>query len=565
MTDVKIIQDETEKIRLATGKQLLTIEEAAKYVGIVTNDMEEIISGGDCPIKLIGKKYIRIADLARFLYGEITENKEENIVETPVDLGLPQRYPPTKIDDLSEEVYEELVRRGKGQGSIFYNESRKVWQAAISLGYDENGKRRRKIISGKSEKEVEEALQLLLSAYIPSTEERTSVSVMATSVEKNIQKSDEVTLKSVLDNCLMNIKGGPRSRTFANYIGTAKLIEKGIGHLKATEITKDNLQRFLNEFSSKKYTKGKTVDYYSKSAIHKLYLMLKMVVKEAVEKDLIKKPFELKEPKSKKHVTSKRYMALKDDEITAILRAVEDHPLLKTIVTIMVYTGMRPQEVYGLRFQDVNFKNKTIQIEQALSYEWEEVDIKTKTYKSKRVPVIKNLKNDNEGKTAYACRTLKISEKVLDTIKEWQAYLDTMPELLEKRKENGLQDLLFTGVEGQLVLTEYYHQVYERLLAKKGLSSKVYKFYRFRHNFCTRLLKSKIDPKTVMRLMGDNTLDMVLEVYHSLNDDDIIKASGDYATAMDATLENVIRQGWEGDFQYDEEKTNNNVPVLSQQ
>lgn len=535
-----IIQTEVDKIRLATGKQLLTLEEAAKYVGIDTNDFAEIINSGDKPIRLLGKGYIRIADLAGFLYGDVGVNEVEKIVEKPLDSGFPQRYPPSKIEDLSEEGYIEMERRGKGEGSIFYNESRKVWQAAVSLGYDENGKRRRKIVSGESKEEVEEALQLLLAAYSTIAGEQTAASETALTVnEKALAKAKETTFKEVLNNTLKNIQGGPRTRTFANYIGTAKLIEQGIGHIMMSELTKDDLQRFLNEFSSKKYTKGSTVSYYSQSAIHKVYLLLNTTVREAVDKELIRRPFALKEPKSKKHVESK-YKALQDNEIKAILDAVEDNPMLKAAIMIMTYTGMRPGEVFALRFQDIDYQNRTISVEQALSLDWEEPDIETKTYTNSRTPIIKNLKNDDGGKSAYACRTLKISEKVLDTIKDWQKYLETKPVLLEKRKKNGLQDFLFTGVHGHLALLEHYHQVYERQLAKKGLSSKVYNFYRFRHNFCTRNLKAKKDPKTVARLMGDNTLDMVLRVYNSINKDDVIKASDEYSIEMDATLEDVI-------------------------
>lgn len=52
--------------------------------------------------------------------------------------------------------------------------------------------------------------------------------------------------------------------------------------------------------------------------------------------------------------------------------------MLKTAITIMIYAGMRPGEVFGLRFQDIDFENMRIKVEQALCFDWEDADIKTK-------------------------------------------------------------------------------------------------------------------------------------------------------------------------------------------
>jgi|GEM_PF-1264456 len=534
MSTGNIVQNEADKIRLATGKQLLTLEEAANYAGIGTGDFAEIISSGDNPIKLLGKGYIRIADLTSFLYGGLGMNEVEKIVEKPLDSGFPQRYPPSKIEDLSEEGYMEMERRGKGEGSIFYNESRKVWQAAVSLGYDEKGKRRRKIISGKSEEEVGEALRLILAAYTPTAAEQKNIAETVPELGAvSTEKAKDITFKEFLDNCLKNIKGRPQSRTFFNYIGTAKHLEEGLGHILISQLTKDDCERFINGFTEKTYARGKTVSKYGHSMIHKIYIMLKMVLREAVDRELIRKNFvdSIKEPRSKKYEEPK-YKALSDDELKKIFEAVNDNPMIKTATIIMNYTGMRPGEVFALKIGDIDFANKTISVNRALSLE-RDVDIETKKYIGRRRAIIKEIKNERGGKVENAKRTLKVSDNVLETIEN---YLRDILELIEKRKKHGMEDFIFSGVNGNLVILEYYQQVYERQLAKKGLDSKKLNLYRFRHTYCTRLAEMGTDPTIMMQMMGDNTIDIVMKVYRSVKKEDILAASSEYAAKMDATL-----------------------------
>ena len=45
-------------------------------------------------------------------------------------------------------------RRSKGAGAIYFDEKRKLYIGLITLGFDENGKRKRKTVYGHSKTEV---------------------------------------------------------------------------------------------------------------------------------------------------------------------------------------------------------------------------------------------------------------------------------------------------------------------------------------------------------------------------------------------------------------------------
>src|SRR5262245_39147907 len=51
-------------------------------------------------------------------------------------------------------------RRGRGEGAIFQRGDG-LWTASLSLGYDENGRRRRRVVYGATKQEVQEKLRQL--------------------------------------------------------------------------------------------------------------------------------------------------------------------------------------------------------------------------------------------------------------------------------------------------------------------------------------------------------------------------------------------------------------------
>jgi hypothetical protein len=60
-------------------------------------------------------------------------------------------------------------RRGRSEGSIYFRDSDKQWVGSISLGYDGNGKRKRRVAYGASKQEVQEKLRRLQAATLAGT------------------------------------------------------------------------------------------------------------------------------------------------------------------------------------------------------------------------------------------------------------------------------------------------------------------------------------------------------------------------------------------------------------
>ena len=80
---------------------------------------------------------------------------------------------------------------------------------------------------------------------------------------------------------------------------------------------------------------------------------------------------------------------------------------------------------------------------------------------------------------------------------------------------------------------------FRRFKKRHDLDDK-FKLYRFRHTFCTNLFHEKVDIKTVQKLMGDSTVDVILKVYAHVLDGDTMRASEEINRAYVNMLPNLF-------------------------
>lgn len=128
---------------------------------------------------------------------------------------------------------KNVVRRGNNEGCIYYRENEKRWAASVTLGYDDNGKRIRKIIYGKTRSEVAVKMTTLLGTKLKGG--HPSV------------KND--TLQVLMQQWIITFKRAEvSSRTFERVLSNAKIhIYPEIGNMKLDEITSNTVQMVLNK------------------------------------------------------------------------------------------------------------------------------------------------------------------------------------------------------------------------------------------------------------------------------------------------------------------------------
>lgn len=393
-----------------------------------------------------------------------------------------------------------------------------------------------KIFCINQEEEILLSIKQLIFKWfqVPSKSHNESQEITNTELE-------DMLFKDYFVKYLRSLDGSNRSRTYASMVNTSVHIIEGLGDYKMSQINKTVLKEFINGFTKKTYVKGNSEpQYYSQSQIDKVYNLLRGAIKEASDPDgdkILRADFmaNIKKPRSNR-CKPPEIQALTDEEINMLSNIVSETKMISVWVHLMLYTGVRPSEALALKFSDIDYKEKTVDIMRTLSQE-EFLDVTTMSRVKPRQPIITTLKNEREGQRVnLQRRTLKVGNKILDILKEWEVTVKNNSSLMEMKKRNGTEDYLFCGPRGQLWLYDDYKQVYERLLKKHGISASEYNPYRFRHNCCTRLFRLNVNIKAVQLIMGDNTSDMVMRVYANLDKSDVLKGSKAFSDSLDLAL-----------------------------
>jgi len=457
-------------------------------------------------------------------------SSSQDIHSSAANTGLPVMYNQSyQIIDMIEEDLVYMAKRNIGEGSVFYNETRKCWQVAFSMGYDETGKRKRKILSAKSEADAWKAYHDFVSkiGILPSQ----SGGEMVREI-----KAQDVTLAQVFDKYISG-ELDKSSRGLCTKLNSCKPILEKFGDTPIKNISHGDIKIFLARLTNTTRN-GKR---YGQDYLNKVHLYLKCIFKYAVkERYIVFNPMEdIKSPKSKLHTEENEYKALSKIQMETLFNTVTDLKW-KAFITIMKYTGLRPEECNGLQLQDfaIDVPKPYIKIQRAISSE-HDYNEKTRKTENSRIDV-KDLKNEDKNSRSEikATRNVHINNEVISAVKAYTDYVNqhritkgrgkghTIMELRRKfGNKNGnnymAEDFIFsTDVTGQIMTPNYVCTEYAKYLQSVGLDPKEYNLYRLRHSFCSASLKKlNFNVRKVQILMGDRNPDMIMKVYNAINRD----------------------------------------------
>lgn len=170
------------------------------------------------------------------------------------------------------------------------------------------------------------------------------------------------------------------------------------------------------------------------------------------------------------------------------------------IVIILYETGLRVSELCGLTVNDLDFENNQINIDHQLLHN------KVEKY------------HIRSPKTKAGIRKVPMSPKAKQSFLK---VLRTRPIFLNPEPIDGYSNFIFltgqghpklgSGIESMLRrVVKSYNEVHDNQLPNITP-------HMFRHTFCTRLISSGMDIKSVQYLMGHSTIKMTLEVYAHVN------------------------------------------------
>lgn len=525
---------------------IVNFSQAAELLNVSTDIVESIVNSGDLPAIGMEKNLIKLCDLNSFM--GVNPAFLQNTVR-PVDFAGIQRYTPSHsilIEDITETEWENMKKNGVKEHKPYWDKQKNRWCIALSLGKTEEGKRIRKVISAPTQAELWDVYR----DFVGQKKDEVAPISIETPIVKNGDAAEmalptytpqqDVLVSECFAKFLKGLESSIVNRTYGGYIGISKYIDEGLGNLKMYELNREVIQDFLTARRRATYTKNGKSCYYGQTHLNMTFDLLKRFV-EMYSDDRIGTP--LLSKNYMERMGKPRTLALKKGEVSAltmdehrmVLAAVQSDKMISCWVHIMANTGCRPSEALALQWGDIDLKKKTISITKALGKE-ADYDPMTKKRITPFKAIIKDLKNDRgrSQRENYQTRTLTISDATVKSISEWRNEITHNSKLMNARRKEGTEDFVFTGPNGDLRVYEDYTQKYNRLLRKSKINPSEINPYRFRHTACTELLKNRINIKSVQRIMGDNTPDMVLRVYANMDKESILQASEVLSEMMDS-------------------------------
>lgn len=181
---------------------------------------------------------------------------------------------------------------------------------------------------------------------------------------------------------LKNSRGQYKKRSYAYSTALAKKIDKAIGHIKLKDLTVKDLNNYYSELST----------HLSAKSVSEYHGLIRTTLKQAVKEEILSQNVALFAERPK--IVKKEVDYFQKDEVIKILEAADKEDIKhKTLIYLFAYSGCRRGEIAGLRWEDVDFNNKTIHICNNVLYTPEDgvYEDTPKTKNSNRIIVVPDI------------------------------------------------------------------------------------------------------------------------------------------------------------------------------
>mgnify|MGYP004666795273 CR=1 FL=1 len=367
-------------------------------------------------------------------------------------------------------------RRQNGEGTI-YQRPNGLWVCELTLGYDKDKKRIRKVFSSMDLDRLKKKLND--AKYLK---------------DRNLVKeASHYTLSEWLDVWLETYKKDKvKPTTFDMYYRACNsYLKPNLGHYKLDKLNPLVVQRFINEISKKGISK---CDGLSVSSIKKILITLSQAYSQAVKLNML-----YKNPCSDIVMPNKQprqAVAFTADEQERFLSLCGSDTTYENMFLFAFNTGMRLGEIIALTWKDINFDDKTVSVNKNLVevYNYDE------TAEHKKKTIINSSTKNGES------RVIPLNKKALAAVMNQKANCKvTTP-------------FVFYSSAGTAVQKRNIYRSFHRIRENAEITSPV-SFHSMRHSFATRLLEKGADIKTVSTLLGHRSIQITLDIYSHVHTD----------------------------------------------
>lgn len=350
-------------------------------------------------------------------------------------------------------------RRGSGEGGI-YRRGDGRWVAVVEMGYLA-GKRRRRVVYGKTRKEVGEKLKDL----------------HAQQQEGTLQDTGKLTVGGYLLDWLEFAKTKRRPTTIEVYtrIATTHIIPR-IGHIRLDRLTEEDIDAMVAAI----VTEGHT------PTAKQARIILSRAFKDGIRRKKIRRN-PVAGTDIPAHQPRESY-ELSDEEARRLWAACEGERF-GIAVQLGLGLGMRRGEITGLKWSDIDEEEQTLSIQRT----------------ARRVG---RVRGSGPPKNKNAARTIPLASLAALL----KAHRAAQEEELELKGITNRDNLVVISQAGTMYDTANYLKAFRRILKKAGLPITI-RPHDLRHSTAVILIMQGTDPRTAANILGHASAKFTLDIY----------------------------------------------------
>lgn len=286
-------------------------------------------------------------------------------------------------------------------------------------------------------------------------------------------KRDNKTYEEVFDEWLIIYKTKVKESTYHRNLATFNNhILKYFGDKYLKDITVSDCQEFAMKYID--YVKGK-----------EMFNQAKRIMDYAIKMEYVEdNPFErVILPNYKKSKKEVNFLSI--DEVNTLLDYIKDDLYWYSLFRLMIYTGIRRGEILALTWDDIDFKNKTLNIDKSLSIglDYKVILSTTKTEKSKRKIIV-------DDKTLTSLKKMKLQKQ---------------------------SDIVFTNTKGKYRRLADISDKLKLIIKHTGI--KDIRVHDLRHTHASLLFASGANAKEVQDRLGHTDIKTTLNIYTHVTKD----------------------------------------------
>ena len=174
----------------------------------------------------------------------------------------------------------------------------------------------------------------------------------------------------------------------------------------------------------------------------------------------------------------------------------------------ILQTGLRTGELVGLKWNDIDFEEKTLKIERSMKYRY--------TTGAWRV---------GEPKSKSGYRTIPLTDEAIRILKSQKAKSQIIKYIPDEWAEQ-----VFLCRKGEPVKNSTYDTALFKICDKANI--KRFSMHVLRHTFATRCIEGGMLPKTLQKILGHSNIGITMNLYVHITEEEKLKEINMVANAL---------------------------------